>query len=76
MADFPLGTAPTEVLRKRDGRHVSVIFGQASGTRMSAMYGNTGFEYFARGRAPSFAFYDVSSTQDLLSALDQANTTK
>jgi hypothetical protein len=40
------------------------------------MYGNTGMEFFARGRSPSFAFYDDPNPQDLLSALQQANSAK
>jgi len=76
IADMPLASTPTEISKKRDGRHVSVVFGQVSGSRMIASYGNTGMEYFTRGRAPSFAFYDVANPQDLLSALEQANTSK
>jgi hypothetical protein len=76
VADMPLKSTPTEISKSRDGRHASAVFGQESGWRMSSMYGNTGMEFFARGRTRAFVFYDVANPQDLLSALDQANTAR
>lgn len=62
---MPLRREGTSVRTSRDGRRVSVTWG--SGLAAS-VYGNSGMEFFAQGRAP-FGFYDVADVDGLQRAL-------
>ena len=68
VSDSPVIGMPTKVDRARDGRHVSVTFGQQG---IGGMYQNTGLEAFSLGLGQAVAFYDVDDTDGLLGALDQ-----
>ena len=72
FSDTPLSSSPTAVRNSRDGSHVSITFGQVGGGQMAGIYGNTGMEFFTRGRTPAFGFFDVANPKDPLTALDQA----
>jgi hypothetical protein len=80
FADTPLQYQPVTVRRARDGRHASILFGNAVGPGRSSRiraggsgyYANTGMDLFARGASLPFAFYDVADADAMLAALDQA----
>ncbi|KRE67327.1 hypothetical protein ASG92_15100 [Arthrobacter sp. Soil736] len=63
---FVKGT-PMRVDRSRDGRHVSVIFGN----RRQADYRNTGLDVLNLGQAQGVAFFDVDDPDALMRELDQ-----
>jgi hypothetical protein len=67
LADTPVRYTPTSVRRARDGRHVTVTFGQ-SGSGVGRMYGNTGLEVLPFWASNEVAFYDVADVDDLLGA--------
>ena len=76
LSDSPLSGMATNVDRSKDGRHVSVTYGAQGvaglfGTGMG-MYQNKGMDFFSLGLGQTVAFYDVSDTEGLLYALDQA----
>jgi hypothetical protein len=76
VSDSPVSGMPTKVDRSKDGRHVSVTFGSQGvaglfGTGIG-MYQNTGMDFFSLGLGQTVAFYDVSDTDGVLYALDQA----
>jgi len=83
FADLPLRQQPVTVRRTRDGRHASVMFGNAviprrnPAFRSSATwyYANTGLDpMLIRGGNVPFAFYDVADPDAMLAALDQARS--
>ncbi len=64
--DIPLDGAPTQVKRSRDGRHVTILFGQ--GGKPNA-YLNTGMDFFSFGSA-QVGFFDVADPETLIRELD------
>lgn len=71
LYDSPVRNVRTSVERTRDGRHVSVTFGDGPAWwGGSATYGNTGMDFFMGNAAP-VAFYDVADVHGLLAALDR-----
>lgn len=73
MADSPIRQVPTSIRRSPDGRHVTVTFGNVVPRPGSAMYANTGMDFFNRGAAP-LGFYDVADPDRLLAALERARS--
>jgi hypothetical protein len=69
--DSPIKQVPTSVRRGRDGRHVSIAFGNQPSWPGSSYYGNTGMDFFQRGSVP-VAFYDVADGDALLAAFEHA----
>ena len=72
--EMPWRDQPREVRRHRDGRHVSVVFGNSGGSWTPvAMYANTGLDLLPGwSRGGTVAFYDVADGQALLAALESA----
>ena len=68
LTEMPIKQVATSQHRTRDGRHVSVTFGDV-GRPWERVYGNTGMEVFGWGATP-VAFYDVSEPDALLAALE------
>jgi hypothetical protein len=66
--DMPIKGTPMRMIRSRNGRHVSVIFGA---TRQTA-YQNTGLDFFNFGQAQGVAFFDVDDPDALIRELDNA----
>jgi hypothetical protein len=75
LVDSPVKNVSTSIRKSRDGRHVSVTFGESNyrDWRQGGYYANTGMEFFARGVSP-VAFFDVADPDRLLSALDKIRT--
>ena len=67
VADMPLVGTPMKVDRSRDGRHVSVMFGNNS----PPGYRNTGLDFPNLGTAQGVAFEDVSDVDALMRELGQ-----
>jgi len=68
LSESPLQRIPIGVHRARDGQHVTVIFGRASGWSNGSMYANTGMDFFNMGNGP-LGFYDVADVAGLEGAL-------
>lgn len=66
VQDTPLAGVPVTSNRSRDGRHVSVVFGNSK----PAVYQNTGLDFFTSGQTPAVAFFDVADPDGLGQALD------
>jgi hypothetical protein len=66
VADSPVVGMPTKVDRSRDGRPVSVTFGQQGIGGLLGMYQNTGLDFFSLGLGQAVAFHDVADTDELM----------
>lgn len=75
FVDSPVKNVATSIRRSRDGRHVSVTFGEGDyrARPQGGYYANTGMELFSRGVSP-VAFFDVAEPDRLLGALDRIRT--
>jgi hypothetical protein len=73
VADSPVRGVPTRVDRSKDGRHVTVVFGQQGAMGIPGMYQNTGMDFFGVGMTQSVGFFDVEDAPALMRALDHAN---
>jgi steroid 5-alpha reductase family enzyme len=75
VRDISLPHRDVTVRRTRDGRHVSVLIGNAAAsgpaTAYTWFYANTGLERSGQAGGP-FAFYDVADPNAMLEALEQA----
>jgi hypothetical protein len=77
LADCPIGGTSISSSRSRDGKYVTVRFGDRAGGSFFGNgmdYGNTGMELFGMGRARQFAFYDVPNPDALDAALSKARS--
>lgn len=75
LADSPLKYQPITVKRSRDRKHATVLVGNGPGAwRGSAMYANTGMDFFGRASAGMFGFFDVAEPDEMLQAIEQARS--
>lgn len=69
LSEAPLLRTPVDQRRSRDGRHLTVTFGQSTrGWSAGPSCANTGMELFDRGNGP-LGFYDVLDVAGLETAL-------
>jgi hypothetical protein len=73
LTDTPVKCQPVTIKRSRDGRHATVLIGNAIGAwRGASMYANTGMDFFGRSAAGFFGFFDVANPSAMLQAVDKA----
>lgn len=71
MQEVGLSGVPVSTTRSRDGRHVTVLFGNSP--LQVAAYQNTGLDFFAMGSAQAVGFYDVADPDELVRELNLVN---